>query len=86
MTWYWALRRWFILLLLRVAYSWRRHRQSRKLIRFLSLFFPFDRNWTQADERGTWVSENIGRAKKEGISDCIHTSDVIILWIPGVQP
>ncbi|CDH54125.1 hypothetical protein RO3G_14823 [Lichtheimia corymbifera JMRC:FSU:9682] len=84
MTFFWTLRRWIILFLLRIALSWRSHGQARRIIKFLGFLLPFDRSWVcNQDDRGMWIGEHISSEKKEALEDRVANSDIVLLWVPG---
>ncbi|KAI8149126.1 Alpha/Beta hydrolase protein [Fennellomyces sp. T-0311] len=84
MEFFWALRRWLITFLLRIAFSWRRSSHSARIVKLISLLLPFNRRWVRADDdHGYWIAEDIVKAKKEEIADRIAESDAVIMWIPG---
>ncbi|KAI9322507.1 Alpha/Beta hydrolase protein [Dichotomocladium elegans] len=84
MDFFWSLRRWIILFLLRITFSWHNQNACRRFVKLLSFLLPFDQKWVQVeDDRGMWIAEDIGDAKKEAISDAIASSHVVLLWVPG---
>lgn len=86
MTFFWTLRRWIILFLLRIALSWRSHGQARRIIKFLGFLLPFDRSWVcNQDDRGMWIGEHISSEKKEALEDRVANSDIVLLWVPGTH-
>lgn len=84
MTFFWSLRRWIILFLLRIALSWRSHGHARRIVKFLNFLLPFDRSWVcNQDDRGMWIGEHVSNEKKEALEDRVANSDIVLLWVPG---
>ena len=84
MEFFWAFRRWLITFLLRLAFTWRKQSHCAQIVKFISFFIPFNRQWIRVDnEHGTWIAEDIAGNKKEAIADRIEQSDAVIMWVPG---